>query len=1462
MAGDVQKAGTIYWDLIARGGLFGAGMKQASAAVKQFAGIVKSAQFIAVASFVAIGVASIKAARKAVGAFAIFDAAIREVATLLPVTREGLVGIEEALINLSTRVPAPPELLAQATYQAVSAGLTDAADALLVVEKAAVAATAGLSDAFTAVDAITTVLNAYQLSASEAGRVSDVFFKTIEQGKLRFADIASNIGNVATSAALGNVKLEELGAALATLTKFGINAAEASTSLNRAILSIINPTKAQTDAAEKYGVELSATALKTKGFTQVLRELEDATGGSVEALGQIFPNIRAARSLFILAGNGADEYRRILREVTNSTGATQAAFQDIAGSLQTQRALLKNNVNALWLQLGQNILPLVVPIVEKLNRLFESQDATLLRLAKSAGDYATVLEQEAIVKLQEMEKILNQIELSLQFSAVGESALNALIGPAGLALGDLLGTLDKDVSAVFQELLKFSFVITDNLEDQVKASKLLVARTKDVIKEKRKSGDITKEEIQILEDYIISLERQAAKVSSYAQAEENITREKEKQAGIQKEINELQARLNQQREFRGADDPVIQQLEAELASRQALGEFLEASAAFTKAAQQADVKGIELTTAAVTKYREEWDKAHLAAGDASEERREQLRQERDALLELENRTKAMEDSRRAFQNAEEAIARMGRAAADAAPSVFDLIFQATGIERFDIEKHVEDLSGNYSLLLQRLRDFNIDTITSQLEGTRAVQVTNAWAAALLVLDAAMRQTQAGGLAPAPIVGPGPEATEVDDAIRAVAAAGDEFGITALRINDILATFTGDLETLSPHTKELVFDFLNLAIAADEVSTATSTAAEKVGGMETAIIGLLREGKGLESAELLAKSFDEVAEALEWVKENITDIEDELTRERLIEYLKRVAEGYDKISTALKSPELSDLNRPALTGEADLEALDTQKLNTFRREIERISREMQHVGLRALAVNGALLQWGYSLDDLPPKLREIAESMLMTEETTEETGTSLEDVLDTTVLAANAAINLARAFGLASGEAAELARNITGIAEGIGRIAAGDVLGGAIQAGTSLIALGAGVFGQSAGEKQAEENRIKVLEQNARVVERLTTELGALGDAIRTLSGRLLDVFGDAADEFGSVLDDIEQNPTEGFGGGFRDTARLNLASDAFIDSLKASGITAIELALVLDALGVSGEHIIRQFEHGDAAMTELNNEMVAFTDALRQASFEELFEGFGGQQREDEIRRQLTDTDTEENQLRDLIKNILEFGDLPDDFKKVLEGIDWENLTGADLDAIDAALKLFFDQLTSDPDAFEFLGELTPDQILAWIRSVDGLTDSLQDTADATGPDSTSFQVFRGITEITGNRIAGLLETDTYWNRLTALNTEALVNILGGDKVTVPSPTPFPGDPMNSLFPPTLEALKEFFGNAGQPTVQIDSFEIAFNLLSGTLDDDQAQRAGEIAAAEFDRALGDFYTVHRRSIGDRPVRTS
>ena len=306
----------------------------------------------------ALSVTLVGAFGLATRAAAKFQSTMAEVATLIGGDSTAAVAsMSAAVLDMTKRLPKTADDLGAGLYQVLSAGVEGAANQMKVLEVSAKAAVGGLTDTFSSVDAITTVLNAYQQSADKATQISDIMFETVKQGKVTFGEIAQNIGTVAQSASLAGISFEEVAAAVATMTKGGTKVEETFTSLNRILLSIIKPTAEAQAAARALGIEWSSTGLRTRGLGGLMGDLEAATRGNIDALTSIVPDIRSFRAAAVLAGTGAAEYAKQVKNMTSSQGAAQSAFHKINATFNSQFQLLKNRLNKALIETGTIILP-------------------------------------------------------------------------------------------------------------------------------------------------------------------------------------------------------------------------------------------------------------------------------------------------------------------------------------------------------------------------------------------------------------------------------------------------------------------------------------------------------------------------------------------------------------------------------------------------------------------------------------------------------------------------------------------------------------------------------------------------------------------------------------------------------------------------------------------------------------------------------------------------------------------------------------------------------------------------------------------------------------------------------------------------------------------------------------------------------------------------------------------------
>ena len=152
--------------------------------------------------------------------------------------------------------------LASASYQALSAGFSDTAGNIKLVEAATKAAVGGLADTTQVTEVLTKTLNAYGMSGEKAIKVTDSISKAIEYGQVEWSDYTSQLGRVASVAAIAGVSLDEVNAFIAAATKNGATAEIAFTGLGATLNTLLQPTKESQEAANVLGIQWNLAGLQ------------------------------------------------------------------------------------------------------------------------------------------------------------------------------------------------------------------------------------------------------------------------------------------------------------------------------------------------------------------------------------------------------------------------------------------------------------------------------------------------------------------------------------------------------------------------------------------------------------------------------------------------------------------------------------------------------------------------------------------------------------------------------------------------------------------------------------------------------------------------------------------------------------------------------------------------------------------------------------------------------------------------------------------------------------------------------------------------------------------------------------------------------------------------------------------------------------------------------------------------
>lgn len=282
-----------------------------------------------------------------------------EVATISTQVTDDMTGFMNQVMSITQEIPIKAPEAAKALYSIVSAG-HDGADGMKILEVSAKAAVGGLTETETAADAITTILNAYKMSAEEAGTVSDQLFTTVRLGKTTFGELGASIAQVAPIAAAYGISIDQVLGAVASLTKQGTPTAQAMTQSRAAIQGTAG--------------ELGDAAFQGRTFQEALQLINEKAGGSASKMKEMLGTDEGLAATLALTGKNAKSAASDLGELQSSLGATEAAFEKMKDEVGNQMTLLSNNIQAALRPMGEMILKEVSGIAKSFNEAFESGD--------------------------------------------------------------------------------------------------------------------------------------------------------------------------------------------------------------------------------------------------------------------------------------------------------------------------------------------------------------------------------------------------------------------------------------------------------------------------------------------------------------------------------------------------------------------------------------------------------------------------------------------------------------------------------------------------------------------------------------------------------------------------------------------------------------------------------------------------------------------------------------------------------------------------------------------------------------------------------------------------------------------------------------------------------------------------------------------------------------------------------
>ena len=297
-----------------------------------------------------------------------FGDSVAKVSTIADESVMSYDQLSQGILQLSNETGRGAGELAEAMYQALSASV-DTGHALEFTEQASNLAKAGFLDTAGAVDVLTTVINAYGMSAEDAANISDQLVQVQNDGKTTVNELASAMGQVIPTASALNVPFEQLNASYALMTKQGINTANTTTYL-RGMFNELADTGSNVASILQEKTGKSFGELMNSGATlgDVMGILNDSVNGDSEAFLNLWGNTRAGQGALALLNGGIDEFNEETKKMQNATGNVSDALDKLNTPAAQARKAMTQLKNA-GIEIGSALLPAVAKVAQGISKM-------------------------------------------------------------------------------------------------------------------------------------------------------------------------------------------------------------------------------------------------------------------------------------------------------------------------------------------------------------------------------------------------------------------------------------------------------------------------------------------------------------------------------------------------------------------------------------------------------------------------------------------------------------------------------------------------------------------------------------------------------------------------------------------------------------------------------------------------------------------------------------------------------------------------------------------------------------------------------------------------------------------------------------------------------------------------------------------------------------------------------------
>lgn len=403
-------------------------------ACSKMAGLVKK-------SAVAIGVASVAAAKKTIDVGKSFEAGMSEVQAISGASGKDL----ERLSNKAKEMGATTKFSATESatalkYMAMAGWKTNQVVSGLAGVMNLAAASG--EDLGTVSDIVTDSMTAFGLKANQSGHFADVLAKASSSSNTNVGLMGETFKYVAPLAGSMGYSIEDTATAIGLMANAGIKGSQAGTSLRSILTRLVKPPKDAAAALSELGISTTNADGSMKPLRQTMSELREKFSGLTESQKSQYASSIAGQEamsgLLAIVSASDSDFNKLQKAIDNSSGAAKKQADIMNNNLQGALYELGSAAEAVGIGIYEDIKePLtkavkvgttqVSALASKLKKggIKEVVPKSAVNTVQNLGKVAMVAGKGGVTVLSTATKVLGnnlEIALSLATSFVGAIA--------------------------------------------------------------------------------------------------------------------------------------------------------------------------------------------------------------------------------------------------------------------------------------------------------------------------------------------------------------------------------------------------------------------------------------------------------------------------------------------------------------------------------------------------------------------------------------------------------------------------------------------------------------------------------------------------------------------------------------------------------------------------------------------------------------------------------------------------------------------------------------------------------------------------------------------------------------------------------------------------------------------------------------------------------------------------------